>query len=280
MPWGAIAGAVVGGMFANKAAKTSAASADYAAQLAYEQSLPWDVSGLFGEAQFDEDGRAATLALSPELQAQYDALMARSAEQAAQVDVLDPDAVALKHYEYQKGLFAPQEEQERLALENRLIAQGLMGASGGALQTQALHEAQAMKDLARQAESMTVGQQFLDMYRTREMEDRAEALKLGALPYDYGSLGRGIGSGMSSAAQAGMTARSQAAAGLGATQAAFGSQLGKSIAGANWGGLFGSPSTGGHYATNMTNPYAYSAGTPYGGVGSSGMIDWMAYGDK
>lgn len=270
MPWGAIAGAVVGGMFANKAAETSAASADYAAQLAYEQSLPWDVSGLFGEAQFDEDGRAATLALSPELQAQYDALMARSAEQAAQVDVLDPDAVALKHYEYQKGLFAPQEEQERLALENRLIAQGLMGASGGALQTQALHEAQAMKDLARQAESMTVGQQFLDMYRTREMEDRAEALKLGALPYEYGALGRGIGSGMSSAATAGATARSQAAAGLGATQAAFGSQLGQSIAGADWSGLFGSSTP------QYTSMYTATPGTYTGYTGSN--IDWTAYG--
>jgi len=37
MPWGAVAGAVVGGLFANKAAKRAASGQEHAAQLAYEQ---------------------------------------------------------------------------------------------------------------------------------------------------------------------------------------------------------------------------------------------------
>ncbi len=236
--WGNIAGAVIGGMMAKKAASKAADQTREAADLAYERALPWDVSGMFGTAKFDEDGREATITLDPELQAQYDRLLGRSVEQAELAKAMSPEDVALKHYQYQKDLFAPAEEQERLGLEKRLLAQGLMGSTGGALQTQALLESQATKDLARQAEAMTTGQKFLDMYRTREMEDRSEALKLGALPYDYASLGRGVGSGMSSAAQAGLTATSKAASGLGRVGTSIGANLGRQIGRADWSGLF------------------------------------------
>jgi hypothetical protein len=248
MAWGAVAGAVIGGVMANKSAKKSAAAQDRAADLAYQQSLPWDVSGMFGSATFDEDGRAADIQLDPEMKALYDRLYGRAGGYAEQVEAMgkDPLAMQQKFYEEQKAIAAPGEEKDRLALENRLLAQGMLGSTGGASRMGELQTAQGMKDLVRRADAMSQSQQMLDLYRTRETGDIKQALGIGALPYDYATLGRGIGGGMSSAATYGAGLRSEGAKGIGATNSSMWGGIGRGVAGADWGNIFGSsPSTGG-----------------------------------
>jgi hypothetical protein len=263
MPWGAIAGAVVGGVMANKAAKKSAASQDRAADLAYEQSLPWDVKGMFGSATFDEEGRAADIQLDPEMQKLYDRLYGRAGGYAEQIEAMgkDPLAMEQKFYEQQKAIAAPGEEKERLALESRLLAQGMLGSTGGAGRTQTLLEAQGMKDLVRRSDAMSQSQQLHDLYRTRETGDIKQALNIGALPYDYAALGRGIGSGLSSAATYGAGLRSEGALGIGATNASMWGGVGRSIGKADWGSVFGSnPSTSSLQQAGMNT-------SPTGGIG-------------
>jgi len=238
MPWGAVAGAVVGGK--------SAAAQDRAAGLAYQQSLPWDVKGMFGSATFDEDGRAADIQLDPEMKKLYDRLYGRAGGYAEQIEAMGKDPLAMenKFYEQQKAISAPGEEKERLALESRLLAQGMLGSTGGAGRTQSLLEAQGMKDLVRRSDAMSQSQQLLDLYRTRETGDIKQSLGIGALPYDYATLGRGIGGGMSSAAQYGAGLRSIGAMGVGATNASMWGGIGRGVADADWGSVFGSsPST-------------------------------------
>ncbi len=249
MSWGAVAtigGALIGGMGAKSAAKTAASSQDRAADLAYQQSLPWDVKGMFGSATFDEDGRAADIQLDPEMKALYDRLYGRAGGYAEQVEAMgkDPLAMQQKFYEEQKAIAAPGEEKDRLARENRFLAQGMLGSTGGAGRMGELQTAQGMKDLVRRADAMSQSQQMLDLYRTRETGDIKQALGIGALPYDYATLGRGIGGGMSSAAQYGAGLRSQGALGIGATNANMWGGVGRSIGKADWGSVFGSsPST-------------------------------------
>ena len=266
MPW--IAAAMVGsslisGYGSNKAAKKTASAQRDAAQLQYQQSLPWSTTGLFGGATFDEGGRTAEMTLSPELQAHYDRLMGRAGTTAGEVESMmgDPFAMQQKLYQQQKGLFAPQQEEERLALENRLRAQGMLGATGGQQRMGSLLEAQQQQDLARQVQSMDQAQKMIDLYRGREAGDISQALTLGELPLAYANLGRGIGTGMSPAAQYGGQLRSQAAAGLGGSQAAFWDQLGGKV-----GGMFqnqGTPVGGGAY----WNP---TPSTLFGGEGHYG----------
>ncbi len=262
-----VAGSVISGAGARSAGKRAARSSDRAADLAYQQSLPWDISGMFGGATFDEGGRTSTLTLTPELKEHYDRLFGRADVSAEQVEALagDPFEVQQKLYEQQKGLFAPQQQQEQLAMENRLRAQGMLGGTGGQMRMGKVLEAQQQQDLARQVQSLDQAQGLIDLYRAREAGDISQALTLGELPLRYAELGRGIGSGMSSAAQYGAGLRSTAATSLAGSQAAFWDQLGSKISNYNWGG-------GGVPQSNTTIGGGYSApATTYGSGGFSGV---------
>ena len=261
-----LGGSIISGLGARSAAKRNAAAQDRAAQLAYEQSLPWSTSGMFGSATFDEDGRTAEMTLSPELQAHYDRLFGRAGATAEQVEAMsgDPFAMQQKLYEQQKGLFAPQQERERLAMENRLRAQGMLGATGGQMRMGTLLESQQMQDLARQVQSMEQAQQLIDDYRDREAGDISDALNLGELPLAYANLGRGIGTGTSPAATYGAGLRSGAAKTSAGATANFWGQLGQSVARNDWGGLFGKDvGTGTWDATPQTFFNAPVAGDAY-----------------
>jgi hypothetical protein len=233
----AVASAAVGGLIASSgaksAARTSAAAQDRAAQLAYEQSLPWTVTGAGGEAGFDEGGRLANLTLAPELQNIYQGMLTRSGTWAPMVQdiIADPFAAQQRLYQQQQALFAPEQQRERLALENRLLAQGMLGSTGGALRSQALSEAQGTQNLQRQIAAMTQAQGLIDTYLGRETSDIGQAAGLLNIPLQYANLGRGIGGDLSSVATTGAALRSIGAQNLADTQAAISGGIGRSLAG-------------------------------------------------
>ena len=260
--------AVIGGLGARSAAKSQAASADRNAQLAYEQSLPWSTKGIFGEATFDEDTRQATIGLSPELQKLYEDRLARAAGITQQIGAYDPEAYRKEFLAEQRALAAPEEERQRLATENRLRRMGLLTATAGASQVRGLEEALQMKDLARVAEARSAAQQQQTFLRGLESQDIGTALQLGALPMDYASMGRGIGQGLSGAAQAGASMRQTAAANLADTTAAFWGSLGGSLGNyASGGQLYNNQLFGGGYSTF---PTVYGQGAMPLGAGVSG----------
>lgn len=222
-------GAIIGGLMASRSAKKAASGQRAAADLAYERSLPWNTSGMFGSASFDRDTREASFDLSPEMQAEYDRYMGRAGQTSEALSALesDPMGAASQYAEQMKGLYRPQQEADRLGLENRLLAQGMLGSTGGGARTGALLGAQQQKDLAVEANAVQQAQQMIDLLRGRESADFAQAVGIGSMPMEYGKYGQGLGSGMSNAALGAAGLQSDAATGLAGTQAASWAELAK-----------------------------------------------------
>lgn len=230
------AGATLGaGYMASKAAKDSAGAEREAAQLAWERSQPWNVGGVFGAATFDPETRTALHTLSPEMQAELDATLASSAAQRDQIAALGADPVSMgkTFYEQQKALYAPEQEQQRLALENRLMGQGMLGSSGGRARQEALLTAQAQQDAAAQMAGYDKAQAMLDKYRARRSSDLALAQTIGNIGSGYMQSGMGIGSDLSNIAQTAASMEQSAAQGISDATAGMWGGAAKAFAGYN-----------------------------------------------
>jgi hypothetical protein len=256
-----LASAAIGALGASKqrkSARRAEEAAVEAADLAYKRSLPWDVKGAFGEAQYDEEGRQLDMSLSQPWQSEYDLAMAGAGRQREFIEGMeaDPMAAGQKFYEMQKALYAPEQEKDRLAQENRLLAQGMLGSTGGASRIEALREAQSMQDLQAQYAGLDKAQGMIDTYRGRAATDLGMAETIGQLPQKYAETGRGIGTGLSSIAGAAGKMQSAAAQARAASQ----SNIYGSLAG-QFKGLVNQPSAGGFlgsgsfptFGTSMTS---------------------------
>jgi len=213
-------GTAIGSAISSSGARKSAAQAQQTAreqaELAYQRSLPISVSGMFGDVGFDEATRTMDIGMSPELQAEYDVALADPARQRGFIAGLeaDPMAAAETFYQQQRQLYAPQQEADRIALENRLLAQGMLGSTGGEGQMAALRSAQYMQDLQARQGARQEAQQLIDTYRARAAQGLAQAEAIGGLPAKYAALSRGVGSDLgTSAAETAKTITGAAQAG-------------------------------------------------------------------
>jgi len=222
--WTAVASAAVGLYSAKKAAKAQGAASDAAsreAALAREEARPWDVQGAFGSAKFDQDGRELNLELSAPWQSEYDLAMQGAKDQRGYIAGMeaDPMAAGQKFYEQQRALYAPQQAEDRLTMEKRLLGQGMFGSTGGGMQMNALLDAQQQQDLQAQYAGLDQAQGYIDTYRGRSASDLSQAEAIGQMPQKYAETGRGIGTGMSSVANNSANVASNAAQARGASQA-------------------------------------------------------------
>mgnify|MGYP006406037255 FL=1 len=117
--------------------KVGFARDDYNRQMALmdkigEMSAGYSTYGTLGDTVVDYEGKKVTQTLSPELQAQYDALLGRSALSQSKVSDLDP--IALQQYIYDQNLALKQPAQEDLRTQTMesLAAKGMLGSTGGA----------------------------------------------------------------------------------------------------------------------------------------------------
>jgi hypothetical protein len=139
--------------------KDAKAAREYAEEFAKAVAFkPWDVSGPLGSATF-EDGTATTT-FSPEMQNQLTGLFSQASGYGDALSTYDPAAAQQEMYQQQRSLFAPQQSRDRLALESRLLNQGMFGSTGGAGITQSLLESQGQQDLASQVAAWEQSQQY------------------------------------------------------------------------------------------------------------------------
>jgi len=225
-------GATLGaGYLAYKGADKAADATKGAYEAAAEAAMPWNTGGLFGAASFDPTTRTSLQTLSPELQSEYDAYMSSAGVNRGQVAALgaDPYAAGNKFYEQQKALYAPEQEKQRLGMENRLVAQGMFGSTGGGQQMNALLDAQQQQDAQNQIAGFDKAQALIDTYRGRQAADLGMVESLGLLPHKYASLGRGLGSDQGTIAEAGASAQATAAQTMSDATSAFGTSFASSI---------------------------------------------------
>ena len=210
---GQIGGAIGGRLDKKKAASGAQQTANREADLAYQRSLPIGVGGMFGDVSYDEETRQMSITADPRLQAEYDIALQDPARQRAfrqQIEA-DPFTAGQRFYEMQKAIYAPEQERQRLDLEERLLAQGMLGSTGGAERQRALLEAQGQQDLQAQYAGLDKAQSLIDLYRGRELEGIGTAESIGALPFKYAQLSQGIGSDLGSAAETAAKMKSSAA---------------------------------------------------------------------
>ena len=192
MSMGAIGGALIGGYIMSEASKdaadTQAAAADRATQAA--KFDPWNIGGgAFGRATFG-DG-TANIELTPEMRALQQAFAGQAGQFAQQgqtgVGALalggaedfmrsglqtDPNAIAQMQMGRMDALLDPQRNRTRDALEARLLRQGRLGSTGGALQQQGL---ETSIDQARQSQAL----QALQLGQAFQQQQLAQGQQLG-----------------------------------------------------------------------------------------------------
>ena len=122
--------------------------------------------GRYGEAM------GATAGYTP-MQAGIAAdLLGRAGTQAQAITAYDPATAASQYYQqYVEPDLLRQQQREQLGLESRLLSQGMLGSTGGALRQEALATAQSAEQRAARGAALTQAQANLDLMRQRQMAD-------------------------------------------------------------------------------------------------------------
>lgn len=148
-------GSLLGGIMGGNAAKDAARASIF---------RPVDVTtgigtvratGRPGDVDFETE-------LSPEMQAIRDQLLGAGVAGLDAFQTFDPREAGRLFTAELDALAMPQERNARLAQENRLFKQGLLGATTGANQTEALLTAQALAGNERRLQGMLQGQSQQD----------------------------------------------------------------------------------------------------------------------
>jgi len=151
-------------------------------------NLASQAGGMFGEVNI------------PNVSGIRDTAMSGAQSILEQARMFDPQAAARQEYEALQAMYAPTREREALALENRLRAQGRLGASDNPALRQ-MYEAQAQQDLAAAIKSRGLGydrQQALQTLGQGMFTTGSQAAKL---PTELQGLRADIGRGMAATSQ-------------------------------------------------------------------------------
>jgi len=211
----------------------------------YEMSSPYSTYGVTGSNVVDQDGKTIKQTLSPELQAQYNALLARSGMSADKVAEMSGSPQELQNYIYnqQQALLQPSQDQARAQLDEQQIARGMLGSTGGASQRGGLETSIGMQNQQALANALTQSQGLLDAERGRQSMDMSNALTMAGQPNAMAGIGGSYAAGGALGNVKGVSGASanignQLAMGDATKQKGLWDMLGMSSKGGS-GGLFG-----------------------------------------
>ena len=242
-------GSLLGGLFGGKSKNVDYAQQDFDRQKElmdkmYEMSSPYSTYGVTGSNVVDQDGKTIKQSLSPELQAEYDALLARSGMSADKVAEMSGSPQELQNYIYnqQQALLNPSQDRARSQLEEAQLARGMLGSTGGGVQRGELETSIGMQNQQALANALTQSQGLLDAERGRGSMDMSNALTMAGQPNamagiggSYAAGGNITGSGVSGAS---INIANQLATQDGTRKKSMWDMLGMSSKGGS-GGLFG-----------------------------------------
>ena len=183
---GGVVGGFIDGKMADKGNKGMQGDVNQLAEQNYQNALPWNVSGTFGDITYDRDGKAVSSSLSAPWQSQMDALLGDSTNLQAQIAASsDPIAYGQQLAQRQKDAVAGNRRRAMLGREARNVGQGTsrsmsnvydeMGAGATIALENAGYDQQGFTD------ALTMGNSLRD-WRAQSLEG---ATNIGKLPDSY-----------------------------------------------------------------------------------------------
>ena len=183
---GSMVGGLIDGKKADKGNKGMQGDVNQLAQQNYQNALPWDVSGTFGDIKYDRDGKAVSSSLSAPWQSQMDALLGDSTNLQSQIAAsADPIAYGQQLAQQQKDAVAGDRRRAMLSREARNVGQGTEHSMSNVYEKMGVGAQIAQQDAGydRQgfANALKMGNSLRD-WRAQSLEG---ATNIGKLPDSY-----------------------------------------------------------------------------------------------
>ena len=176
------------------------AEEDYQRQLglmdkAAEMGAGYSSDNTLGTTDIDYENKMITERLSPELQARYDDLLARSGGASDRLAAMDGDPFAMQMYLYNQNaaLRAGEADALRDDTMTALNAKGMLGSTGGSSIYGSVEDSIAAEDDAAFNNAFAQSQGLYYMERGRETGDLATATALGLKQVPYITAGTNQG---------------------------------------------------------------------------------------
>jgi hypothetical protein len=201
------------------------AQEDYDRQMALmdkiaEMSAGYSTDNTLGTTDIDYENKMITEKLSPELQAEYDALLARSKLQRERAAAMGDNPYEMQQYLYNQNMALKQDEQDALRddTQAQLYAQGILTSTGGAGLYAGVEESILRSNAMDFNDAMAQSQAMFDMERRRGQEDLSTAVALGTKQIPYITAGTNQGKAIEIGNVAGVSGASRNIANQLATQ--------------------------------------------------------------
>ena len=226
------------------------AQQDYDRQIALmdkaaEMSAGYSSTGTLGTTDIDYANKMITQNLSPELQAQYDALLARSGASQQRVAAMGNNPYEMQQYLYNQNLALKQPEQEGLRDDamSMLAAKGMLGSTGGSGLYAGVEESIQRSNAMDFNEALMQSQGLMDMERARGSGDLSTAMAMGGAQIPFIEAGTNQGRAIAIENVAGISGASRNIANQLATRdygkkKGLWDMLGGSSSGGGLGGIF------------------------------------------
>ena len=187
-----------------------------------EMSAGYSSDNTLGTTDIDYENKMITERLSPELQAQYDALLARSKASQDRVGAMGADPYEMQQYLYDANMELKRPEQDALRDDtmSMLAAKGMLGSTGGSAQYSGVEESIARSNAMDFNDALMQSQGLMDMERARGSGDLSTAMAMGGAQIPFIQAGTNQGAAIEVANVGGVS---------GASKNIFGVQSGQSM---------------------------------------------------
>jgi hypothetical protein len=158
-------------------------------------SAGYSSKGTLGDVDIDYENKMITQSLSPELQAQYDRLLARSGASQDRVDQMGSNPYEMQQYLYDANMQLKRPEQDALRDDtmSMLAAKGMLGSTGGIGQYSGVEESIARSNSMDFNDALMQSQGLMDMERARGSGDLSTAMAMGGAQIPYITAGTNQG---------------------------------------------------------------------------------------
>jgi len=175
--WGSVFGSALGGAgtYLGNMSALDAYKAKTEGLANNVKFTPYAISSDIGQTYQDPATGQMISKLDPSFAEQQQAMLGQVGSNLAAANA-DPQVAAQDAYNKMRMLSAFPEEQQRLAMENRLLQQGMLGSTGGANQTRAMQEAMNTNNVNQQLQSINLGQTLTNNATQRAMQNWTGAM--------------------------------------------------------------------------------------------------------